>query len=178
MSHGNLHDGGFTLAEALMALLIISLALAGVMQAGRLVGAFQKRIAGDKKVEAARQGFEHELRDRLSPLQPIESDELEGDAHGVRYACTPDDSALGCRLDVPEGRLAYASSGVTYAAWPQPVKPGSFGKPRLDAIVWRGPGGKVLAVVKFPIEQARDCIFDMISRTCLDPDPVSSAAAS
>ncbi|EGF92856.1 prepilin-type N-terminal cleavage/methylation domain protein [Asticcacaulis biprosthecium C19] len=164
-------EGGFTLAEAVMALLVVSLAMAGLMQVNRMIAQGERRGLADRRVEASRRSFVNELRQTLTPLQPLRDAKVSGDAEGLSYPCANGE----CALRPPNGRLVYLSEGAVHTAWP-PAPVSDQPPPRLSAVLWQDGDGKNLATVKFPVEHEADCLFDMISRTCLQPQ--SSASAS
>lgn len=175
------HDDGFTLVEALMALLIVSLSLAGVFEASRFVSHMDRRVLNARQTAQKDAAFQADLTTKLTPLQPIEGDDLSGDAHKMRFACDPGTKSQNCAIDAGEDRqFAYVGSGATVAQWP-PVAIENAIPPRLEAVLVRDGHGNNITVIKLPVEHNRNCQFDMISRTCrvqADSSSETSQAAS
>ncbi|HTN41928.1 MAG TPA: prepilin-type N-terminal cleavage/methylation domain-containing protein [Asticcacaulis sp.] len=160
------NDQGFTLTEALVALLVISLGLAGLLQTSRIVGHFNKSALNQRQEAKSMKAFQAEMQTRLDPIQPINDSKLEGDELQIRYACTREATTRDCHLNAPQGHFVYASDGEALAAWPPAAVEGRHSQVNLDAVMLRSPQGKTLALVKFPVEHGADCQFDMISREC------------
>lgn len=160
------NDQGFTLTEALVALLVISLGLAGLLQTSRIVSHFNKSVLAQRQESKSMKAFQAEMQTRFDPIQPINDTKLEGDGLQIRYACSREATTRDCHLDAPQGRFVYASDGQALAAWPPAAIEGHHEQVHLDAVMLRSPQGKTLALVKFPVEHGPDCQFDMISRAC------------
>lgn len=171
-------DAGFTLTEMLVALLIISLSMAGLLAAVKLVSRYDQRLITTRNEARAVKTFAENLQAQLLARQPIIDNRIDGDKRTIGYSCDANiqRGVHDCRLSVPHGELAYVSQGESLNAWPvQNLKVGETR--RLEAVVWRSKAGKTLAIVKLPVEQGADCQFDMISRTCrsLSEDQKSAA---
>jgi prepilin-type N-terminal cleavage/methylation domain-containing protein len=171
-------DAGFTLTEMLVALLIISLSMAGLLAAVKLVSRYDQRLVAARNEARDVKTFAANLETQLLTRQPIEDNRIDGDGKTLGYPC---DASIqrgvhDCHLSVPQGELSFISQGETLNSWPiQNLKPGETR--RLEAVIWRSAAGKTLAIVKLPVEQGADCQFDMISRTCraLSQDQRSAA---
>lgn len=160
------NDHGFTLVEALMALLIISLSLAGVFEASRFVSHMNRRVLSVRKIAQTDATFQAELRAKLIPLQPIEGGELSGDVHKVHFACDSGTTAQNCSIDAGDNRqFAYVGNGQTANQWPPATVEDAI-PPRLEAVLIRDGRGNNIATITLPVEHNRNCQFDMISRTC------------
>lgn len=160
------HDSGFTLTEALIALLVISLALAGALQASRIVATFNKHVLAQAKADKDMIAFQAEASKRLLPLQPITENKFKGDARLMTFPCNPTAPTPLCTLSAPTGTFVYVSGGSVHATWPDGTPSLSIPSSRLEALALHDQQGKTLAIIKFPVEHAGDCQFDMISRTC------------
>ena len=160
------HDDGFTLVEALMALLIVSLSLAGVFEASRFVSHMDRRVLNARQAAQKDAAFQADLMAKLTPLQPIEGDDLSGDAHKMRFTCDPGTKSQNCAINAGDNRqFAYVGNGATAPQWP-PVAVEGGAPSRLEAVLVRDSRGNNIAVIKLPVEHNRNCQFDMISRTC------------
>ncbi|CAL4869739.1 hypothetical protein MMA231_04031 (plasmid) [Asticcacaulis sp. MM231] len=164
-------DSGFTLTEALIALLVISLALAGALQASRIVAKFNSRVVTQAKRDKDLISFQAQAAKRLLPLQPITDDKLKGDARQMAFPCDPTAPTPLCTLSAPTGTFVYLSGGSAHAVWPYGQPSSSTPSARLEAVALRDQQGKTLAVIKLPVEHAGDCQFDMISRNCREVSP-------
>lgn len=170
-------DDGFTLVEALVALLIISLSLAGVFEASRFVGRMDHRLLSTRQAGRADAAFQADLTGRLAPLQPIDAGKLSGDAGMLHYVCSPGSTLQACSLaSGPDRQFVYVADSHTLGQWPPAVQPGSP-PARLEALLVRDRRGNNVAVIKFPVEHNGNCQFDMISRTCRN-EPDSAQAQS
>jgi len=161
-------EDGFTLVEALVALLIISLSLAGVLEAARFVAHLNARVMATRRVNVAATQLRDEVAHRLQPVQPITGDDLGGDAKHIHVRCPQGlPGTHDCGVDAQASlSFAYISQGQVLAVWPpQPDAPDVV-QPRLEAVLLRDTAGKNIAVIPLPVEHNRNCAFDMISRTC------------
>jgi len=170
----NLRDErGFTLAEMLVSLVIFSLSMAIIWQGAGLVSRLNSRINAHKAEMARIQVIVADVNARLSPLQPITDGQLTGRATHMEFQCEPKAPSENCAYNAPLGHFVYISDGARYSDWP-PVKVTASDEPvRLAAVALENDRGKSLAVIKFPVEHAADCQFDMISRTCRSESAIS-----
>ena len=160
------HQDGFTLVEALIALLIISLSLAGVFEASRFVSRMDRHVLATRQTEQADAAFQAVLTRRLTPLQPIDAHGLSGDAHRIDLSCEPGAKSQACAVDTPANRqFAYISGGKTLTQWP-PVAVEGAEPPRLEGVLIQDGRGNIISTIKLSVEHNRNCQFDMISRTC------------
>jgi len=167
-------ESGFTLTEALVGLMVISLSLAGLLQATKIVSHLNHAVLAQKQSSKLAASFQADLAARLTPLQPILASDLIGTSHELHFACASSEKGTGthnCWTKAPFGSLAYVSDGKVYSAWP-PLKTAppselATGEPtRLEAVLWHDGSGKNIGIVKLAVEQDKDCQFDMISRSC------------
>ena len=171
------HQDGFTLVEALVALLIISLSLASVFEASRFVSRMDRPVVAVRQTEQADAAFQADLTRRLAPLQPIDAHGLSGDAHRMSLSCDPSEKKQTCAIDAPGNRqFAYVSGGRTLTQWP-PVAVEGAEPPRLEDILIRDGRGNIISTIKLPVEHNRNCQFDMISRTCRVQQPSPDVSA-
>lgn len=160
-------DSGFTLTEMLVALVVISLSMAGLLQAVKMVSRTEHRLVVARQQARQIRDFSHIMATQLLARQPIIGDIVDADATSIYYACDAKVRIGGrdCHLSVPEGKLSYVSSGHAYDAWPLQTTTQDY-VPHLEAVIWQASSGKTLAVIKLSVEQASDCQFDMITRVC------------
>ena len=170
------NDDGFTLTEALVALLIISLSLAGVLETARFVARLNGHVVSERKSAIALTEARNDLATRLGVVQPIAGDDLAGEVRHMQFRCPEGlPGTRDCSASAPADiTFAYVSDQHAYTQWPPaPVTPDAL-PPRLEAVLLRDASGKNLAVVPLPVEHTRTCAFDMISRTCRVPASNSS----
>lgn len=109
-------DDGFTLVETVVALTVVSLALAGILLATNLVTRHNQQVVRTEQTARSVETTLARLRDSLSPHQPFFGDALTGTARDIVYDC-----GVGrCRfqLSSKSQRLAYVSQGMISASWP------------------------------------------------------------
>ncbi|MDV6331309.1 prepilin-type N-terminal cleavage/methylation domain-containing protein [Asticcacaulis sp. 201] len=165
-------EAGFTLAEMLVALVVISLALAGIWQGSRIVSRLNMKVEADRTSTLKLREYEAELRAKLEPLQPILGDAVIGSSRALRFACQAGEATPNCALSPPSGTFAYVSNGQVFSDWPPLASAETPGqKPRLQALIVRNTAEKNLIVVTLPVEHPADCQFDMISRACREVVP-------
>lgn len=181
-------DSGYTLTEALVALAIVALALAGVTQAARLATRQSLGAARGHETSNERAALQRLLSKAPSGLGPYFADEpsFVGDQSQARFDCLQERPCTlqlittGEKLQIdadwgqrpmsiaitghPSGRLSYVSSdGVTQGSWPIE---GSTA--RLSAIVFLD-GDKPLAVMRLPITSRPGCEDGSRTGSCLQP---------
>lgn len=156
-------DDGFTLVETVVALTVVSLALAGILVATNLVTRHNQQVVRARRTAKAAEATLARLRDDLTPHQPFFADDLTGSARDVVYDC----GAGRCRfrLSSPSQRLVYVSQGEILTSWPPKVVHEGE-EQRLEALILQDLSGTTLGLVRLEAEQGEDCQFDMISRTC------------
>jgi hypothetical protein len=183
-------DAGYTLVEALTAILIVALALGGLTEAVRLV--VSSELSSQKVRQAAAQTAKiaqvlREIPEESGPFRLRDDGldgDLRGDADGAVFTCG---DAQTCRLtvsaagdggliDVEVGqrrrqarlkraaglRLGYLTdaSNVPLESWPP-----ASGARRLDAIIVSRHHA-VLGLVRFPATQRTACGFDASLQDC------------
>jgi len=151
-------DEGFTLTEMLVALLVISLSLAGLFQIGRITGRYQQAIVLEQKTQIKRHQFQAKLWQALHPLEPI-TDEVTGSVLTLSL-----DGQIFKASDIAAS-FSYISDGQSYDHWPIEVQDGQI-TPRLEAISLLNQHGEPIGILHFKIDHAKDCQFDMLTRQC------------
>ncbi len=165
-------EDGFTLTETLIALLVISLSLAGLIAIASLVAHFERgewmRTRQDKQLTET----EAQIAAILHAREPVRGKALTGEAQGFTYACVPasQDSPV-CRFSlgashIPNLHLKYVSQGNMRSDWPPPPEPTDIEAPRLEALILQDGGNRTVGVIRLDADQSQDCQFDMISRIC------------
>jgi len=156
-------DDGFTLVEAVVALTVVSLALAGILAATSLITRHNRQVITAQQTAKMVEDTLAQLGDGLSPHQPYFAEDLTGSPRDITYDC----GVARCRfrLSSPSQRLAYVSEGKVLASWP-PKAMMEGQEPRLEALILQDLSGTTLGLVRLETEQPEDCQFDMISRTC------------
>ncbi|PVM88824.1 type II secretion system protein [Caulobacter endophyticus] len=175
-------DDGYTLVEALTALVIISLALAGVSQVV-IVGSRQvSRIAATHEMLSDRAQVIRLVKRLPAMLGPFdgEGNGFVGGPNHARFQCGSD--GVFCEVDADQGRAEVRIDGVSTAvrvrsdaslrllyvgsdealhtSWPPSQAAG-----RLRALAVMS-GDAPWAVLRLPISQAHDCVFDRSSGDC------------
>lgn len=155
-------DDGFTLVETVVALTVVSLALAGILVATNLVTRHNQQVLRARQTAKMAEDTLALLRDGLTPHQPFFADDLTGSARDIAYDC----GLRRCqfRLTALSQRLVYVSQGKILASWPPKVIEAP--DQRLEALILQDLSGTTLGLVRLETEQPEDCQFDMISRTC------------
>lgn len=184
-------EAGYTLAEALAALVILGLAVGGVTAATTTLGRMQGAVARDLREggddrEAGR-AFSNLLATGGSALgapsgalkgaaRRLQFDcgrtsacgaELRRDAKGLKLALTgAEERDLVLPRAAGDAHFIYIGALTSGEQWP-PAKPGAGERLRAVAVVDEDPRGDTpLAVAHIWPEQPFDCAFDPISRDC------------
>jgi type II secretory pathway pseudopilin PulG len=155
------NDDGFTLTEALVGLLLISLSLGGLFQVGSLVSRQYNKTV---EIQHRAQNFKRlvaNLETDLRPLEPITNGVI-GDKNTIR-----NDSLL-IQGSKSGAQFSYLSEGQVFNHWPveRVIDDLPHTPMRLEAIVITDKQGMPLGLVAFKVENAKDCVFDMITRNC------------
>lgn len=164
-------DDGFTLTEAVIALLVISLSLAGVLQLARLSAKDQKRTVEQVvEAKAQREGLQR-LETELSAVEPLYADQFTATPQGL--SCLPV-APKPCAIKPPKGyQLRYVVAGQETPQWPLPATSdetvGYATKERLNALIVLDKEGRVVGAIELKVDHPADCQFDMISRACRRP---------
>lgn len=179
-----MNDDGYTLAEALAAMLILGLAMGGLIEGARVMGRMQTPIvasrADDQALRRAEAAFAGLVKLRVGGDQT-----LAGNAQGFTFDCAA--AACGLSLARKGGQmtlilrrgevaqsfplpqagnisLVYLARDGRFDHWPQP------GSSRaLDGmmIVGTSAQGEVpLVIARSWIEHPKTCEFDMIAKGC------------
>ncbi|MFP1132804.1 type II secretion system protein [Asticcacaulis sp. W401b] len=164
-------DDGFTLTEAVIALLVISLSLAGVLQLARLSARDQKRTV-EQVVEAKahRDGLQR-LQMELNAVEPLYADQFSATPQGL--GCLPV-APKPCAIKPPKGyQFRYVVAGQETPQWPLSATSdetvGYATKERLNALIVLDKEGRVAGAIELKVDHPPDCQFDMISRACRRP---------
>jgi prepilin-type N-terminal cleavage/methylation domain-containing protein len=157
-------DEGFTLAEVVIALAVVSIALAGILAATNLVTRHNRQVTKWQKASSASDQTVARLRIELARGQPFDTENFTGSATQIDFDCG---DGRRCRYRLPSGdqRFAYVTHGDILPFWPR--KPAVPDTPeRLEALILQDRSGTTLGLVRLETEQTENCQFDMISRTC------------
>jgi type II secretory pathway pseudopilin PulG len=161
-------DQGFTLAETLIALWVVSMALACVLAGFALLSRFDRSIQGQTAVRRTADAAVTSMRQAVATGEALSVKSFSGDARRLQYACGPGgelSSPRLCTLKAPKGwSLSYVSEAGIYKAWPNSTDDAS--PQLLEALILQDERGTTRGVVRIRVEQAPDCQFDTISRTC------------
>lgn len=156
-------DDGFTLVETVVALTIVSFALAGILAATNLVTRHNQRLVKTQETVRAADETLARLKADLLPHQPFFATDLTGSPRDIVYDCKT--GRCRFRLSSPTQRFAYVSEGEVLTSWPPKVILEGR-EQRLEALILQDLSGTTLGLVRLETEQSEDCQFDMISRTC------------
>ncbi len=179
-------DAGYTLAEMLVALVIVG-ATAGAMTEGavslaRIQGAAAASLSRGRVQARVQQSFAAFLRDRGPFRSGPDGDLLRGDGAGLDFGCGASTCHVGlngsgssqwlalddgqggrARFALPGGgdtRFVYGDGETLLAAWP-PKEEGRL----LRTVSILSDAGPV-AVAELALQQPADCQFDPIVRAC------------
>lgn len=161
-------DHGFTLAETLIALWVVSMAMGCVLAGFAVLSRFDHAAHKEVHTRRAADAAVAALQQAVTTGEGFSVRAFKGDARHLRYACGEGgggDNFKLCTLNEPGGRrLSYVSETGIHQTWPDaatemPPQP-------LEALILQTTTGTTLSVVRIQTEQARDCQFDTISRTC------------
>jgi type II secretory pathway component PulJ len=159
------HDQGFTLAEAVMSLLVVSLALAGLLQVTAYNARSQARIGTHQKDLKLIDQQSIALERVLNEVGAVE-DRFTGRKD---YLSAKDAAGIDHEFRAPHGwQLKYLSNGQALAEWP-PLAEQNLEishRSKLGAVALSNDKGQPVKVARVRIEQNPDCQFDMISRDC------------
>jgi prepilin-type N-terminal cleavage/methylation domain-containing protein len=185
-------DDGYTLAEMLVALVIIGLTIGGMTQGvhaiGRLQGMTGRVLADGRNFNRVGVGLDQLVEDR-GPYSSTPSSLFYGVASGFSFACdnpapcgavlTPAKGGVDLRVVEPDGSSrVFALPGVqsahfTYAGTRTygPVWPAASPEPQtlrtIGLVATTADGGDApIASVRLWPEQGLDCEFDAITRVC------------
>lgn len=178
---------GFTLADTMAAMLIISLAMVGLLQGTQMIARVQRANAAQHQVLVEARAVQAALLALFRAPGADSgalSERLRGDASHLSFGCASGDcsASLTARLGrtwletlagsrsaaAPVGRIGGAVRFVyvgrlgVYDAWPAAEAPAGE---RLRAVRVED-GERPLASVRVWLEQTVDCNYDLISHQC------------
>jgi type II secretory pathway pseudopilin PulG len=183
---------GYTTAEALAALAILGLAMAGLTTSMGLIRASQAK-ARDRVEQTILQRTAGQRLERLlsydPPFSSDQNDHFIGDARGFELDCragrrcsarfdkdvliTVTGDGREARSRLPQGaapRFVYLADGGTSDIWPpSPKPPPAPALQALSGVMIRGDGPngeKPLALAKVWRQQRADCEYDLVLQDC------------
>ena len=180
-------ERGYTLAEMLAALLIVSLAMGGVMQASYMLERQQRTtLANTRTLDSSRQmiaRFRHVLAIYRVPAEG--QPDLDGSAKAFAFPCgngncgaqlEGDAQAQELRLNTPAEEVyqletlrnphfVYVAQGGEDDSWP--LASSSVNPLRAVLLVAEGVGGDLpVATARVWRQEPLGCAFDAIARAC------------
>lgn len=183
-------DDGYTLAEALAALLILGMAMTGLFAGTRLLvqaqGRTSKVIADDRAMTSARGAFEASATN-ASAIKAVLAERFDGSVRAFQYPCA---RAAGCGVSLsdrgvdgvmtvigPDGRetqwklphgrgayLVYNSTSGGFRGWQADDNHGLLRS--INVVRPAGDGDAPMISARLWIEQSQTCEFDTITRAC------------
>lgn len=184
-----MRSDGYTLAEALAAMLILGLAMGGLVEGARIIGRLQAPTLVARRDSQTLRRAEASVASLLA-LRNGTDQSLKGDARAFRFACPAGECGLALdprgdreRLTVTRGKVAqtfllppagnvslvYLARDGRFDRWPPPGSPGE-----LDGISVVGTSARgelPLVVARSWIEHPKTCEFDMIAKGCRTSGP-------
>lgn len=166
------NEAGFSLAETLVALVIISLSLGGVFIVAGLGAKTQTRVMAQKTSAQAIQSQEKDLSRRLALAGPYTADNFDGTpAHFI--VSSEGVATLGYRA--PEGlRLRYIGDTGALDNWPDIGLTDETGhidarqQGRLRAVMLTDIKGMPVVTIRLRTDERTACNFNAVSRTCAE----------
>ncbi len=181
-------EAGYTLAEALAALLIVGLAMAGLAEGARQLGLLQAPVSAELAETRKLRRADAALATLLA-ARPASDVTFSGNARAFSFDC-----AGGCRAEltstrtgmsllvVDRGRSArfdlparetvkwlYGTRNGRYDQWPPAGEPQVLRG--VEAVRLTAEGEASLLAVNSWIEQPKLCEFDLITKTCRSSAP-------
>ena len=185
-------DDGYTLAEMLVALVVIGLTVGGLTEGVRAIGRLQdstgRALADGRRLDQIGEGLDRLMDDR-GPFASTGASLFQGLASGFSFPCggpspcgavlAPAQGGISLRLAEPDGssrvfnlpgvqaaRFTYAGT-LTYG----PTWPAASQEPQtlrtIGLVATTAAGGDTpVASVRLWAEQGPDCVYDAISRAC------------
>jgi type II secretory pathway pseudopilin PulG len=170
MTMKNRQDEGFSLIEAVAALLVISLALASVFQLARMTARAQTRAAAVAATAAEDSRAVRLVESHVRKMEPLMQATLQ--ASPERLKCARSDGP--CEISAPVGyHFQYVVDGAPVARWPDRAHSKteeSDPEGRVTALVLLDKTGRTAGVIELAVDHTADCRFDLISRTCRSAD--------
>lgn len=184
-------DDGYTLAEALAALLILGMAMTGLFAGTRVLVQAQGRtsnlVADDRAIAQARTAFDGAATNAWA-TRALLANRFDGDARGFRYSCNGLTTVCGVSLSdngadslllvigpdgdrtrwkLPHGRAAYLVYNSTSGGFRGWQAGNNHGLLRSISVVRPvGGGDSPMISARLWIEQSQTCEFDTITRAC------------
>lgn len=184
-----MNDDGYTLAEALAAMLILGLAMGGLAEGARVIGRMQTPVVAarnnDQALRRAEAGLTGLMRRRAGGDQS-----LTGDGQALRFNCGAETCGLSVDGDSahpalrvwrgevaqsfplpPAGKvsLVYLARDGRFDRWPQPGP--SRDLSGVMVVETSARGEMPLVVARSWIEHPKTCEFDMIAKGCRTSAP-------
>ncbi|WP_168077156.1 hypothetical protein [Caulobacter sp. SSI4214] len=185
-------NDGYTAAEALAALAILGLAMAGLTTSMGLIGMGQKKAHAQLEQAVAERAINQRLEGLLALDAPFRSDQanhLVGDSQSFELDCggpsrctariedgqlrIRDGQGLETTLKLPDGpapRFVYIGSYNSGGAWPPaPLPPPAPSWQGLKAVAIQAGSDTVqlpLAVARVWRQQRVDCEYDVVIQDC------------
>jgi hypothetical protein len=185
-------DDGYTAAEALAALAILGLAMAGLTTSMGLIGMGQKKAREQLEQAVAQRAINQRLEGLLALGAPFRSDQtnhLVGDGQSLELDCgglsrcaarienarliVRDGQGLETALRLPDGstpRFVYIGSYNSGGVWPPaPLPPPAPSWQSLKAVAIQAGSDTVkipLAVARVWRQQRADCEYDVVIQDC------------
>jgi prepilin-type N-terminal cleavage/methylation domain-containing protein len=181
---------GYTLAEMLVALAIVGLTAGGLAEGARALDRIQRQTAAELTSVRAMATIQERFSEFLGPRGPFWSDDkptrFQGSADDLSFPCGDGtctaqllsaetgvllelgfEDGTSVNLPVPgvrTARFSYDDARTEYSDWPPSVQ-----GLRLKSVTILGgsePDQHPLAMAPLELEQAPDCEFDPIIKTC------------
>jgi hypothetical protein len=182
-------DAGYTATEALAALAIIGLAVAGLASGMQVISRGQSSTTAALADDVALRSIGDGLDQLLARQGPFRSDRdgLQGDSRGFSFACgalrcgaeATGDAMIFHREDGSSQAIAlpqkvrpafrYGASDATDEVWPPASQPGLAPRSqilRMIALTDATGGGPLGAPHTVWVQQAADCQYDSTIRDC------------
>lgn len=177
MSMAHSRDEGFSLIEAVTALIVISLALGSVFQLARMTTRAQMRAAAVVATGAEDRQVVRSVEADIRGMEPLMKATLQASPEGLKCAA----ATAPCEITAPDGyRFQYVVDGALVTKWPDGVHTArEEGAPegRLTALVLLDKAGRTAGLIELPVDHAADCRFDLISRSCRVGDNADASVA-
>lgn len=183
-------DAGYTVAEALAALVIVSLSVTGMVKGAQAIGTFQQRSSAEIHDATSAKAVDRQLGGLFQGQGPFLSTGtggLRGTASQLEFPCGPATCAASL-LNRPHGSLLvirglaqmsttsrstglsfqYRTASASFDHWP--VARSINGQPVIEpllAVSLVGPGSDAaVATARIWKEQSAGCAYDSITKAC------------
>ena len=160
-------DDGFTLMEAVMSLMVVSLSLAALLAVGNLCAKAQKAVAAEKTASRALADERMRLTTALAAVEPVTETGFVGGDHAL--AQLHDKAMTVIYTAGPGFHMRYVSASGVDDHWPGnatgAVQRNAVQR-RLRAVILSDSHGAPVIVVRLRADQSQACRFDPVSQTC------------